>query len=96
MDKEGIIMKDTLNEVYKFTKRVKSGEILTEEENKRFLELTDKSMDFVKSIENDYAATCITERYINGKSWHNIADQMGQLTDDSVRKCCERTIQRYS
>lgn len=89
-------MKDTLNEVYKMTKRIKSGEILTEEENKRFLELTDTAMDFIKSIDNDYAATCMKERYINAKSWHSIADQMGQMTNDSVRKCCMRTIQRYS
>lgn len=89
-------MKDTLKEVYKMTKRVKSGEILTEEENKKFLVLTDTAMNFIKSIDDDYAATCLTERYINAKPWNKVADQMGQLTDDSVRKCCIRTIQRYS
>lgn len=89
-------MKDTLNEVYRMTKRIKSGEILTEEENERYLELTDKAMEFIKIVDNEYAATCITERYINAKPWNKVADDMGQMTDDSVRKCCTRTIQRYS
>ena len=89
-------MKNTLKETYKMTRRIKSGDILTEEESKHYLELTQTVTDFINGVDNDYAAQCLTERYINGKSWHIIADELGQMTEDSVRKCCVRTIQRYS
>ncbi len=89
-------MKNTLKETYKMMRRIKSGDILTEEESKRYLELTQRVTDFINGVDNDYAAQCLTERYINGKSWHMIADELGQMTEDSVRKCCVRTIQRYS
>ncbi len=89
-------MKNALKETYKITRRIKSGDILTEEESKQYLELTQRVTDFINGVDNDYAAQCLTERYINGKSWHMIADELGQMTEDSVRKCCVRTIQRYS
>ena len=89
-------MKNALKETYKITRRIKSGDILTEEESKHYLELTQRVTDFINGVDNDYAAQCLTERYINGKSWHMIADELGQMTEDSVRKCCVRTIQRYS
>ena len=89
-------MKEILDEIYQTTKRIKSGEILDERENERYLELTQEAMEFITNTDNDYAASCITERYIKAKKWSKIADEMGQLTDDSVRKCCARTIQRYT
>lgn len=89
-------MKETMNELYKMTKRIKSGEILSEEDSKRFISLSETAKEFIEGLDSDYASTCITERFINAKPWHKIADEMGQLTPDSVRKCCERTIKRYS
>ena len=89
-------MKSTLKEAYKMTRRIKAGDTLTDEENRRYLELTQTVTDFINSVDNDYAAECLTKRYINGKSWHTIADELGQMTEDSVRKCCARTIQHYS
>lgn len=89
-------MKTLMNELFSLTKRTKSGEILSEYESKRLTELTETVTEFIKKIDNDYASTCIKERYINAKPWHQIADELGQLTNDSVRKCCERTIRKYS
>ena len=88
-------MKNKLNEVYKITRRIKSGDTLTDEERKHYLELTKTVTEFINGVDNNYAADCLTERYINGKSWCTIADELGQMTEDAVRKCCVRAIQRY-
>ena len=89
-------MKNKLKEMYKMTRRIKSGDTLTEEDSRRYLELTKTVTEFINLVDNDHAADCLTERYINGKAWHTIADELGQMTEDAVRKCCVRTIQRYS
>ena len=89
-------MKEKMNELYKLTKRIKSGEVLSDDDHEKFIVLTDTVQSFIKNLDSDYASACLTERYINAKPWNKIADEMGQLTNDSVRKCCERTIRRYS
>lgn len=89
-------LKENMKELFDLTKRIKSGDVLTPEESERFLQLSGIAENFISGIENDYTSTCLSERYLNAKPWHIIADEMGQLTNDSVRKCCERAIKRYS
>lgn len=89
-------MKDNLNELFNLSRRVQLGENLSEDESDRFLDLYNMARGFVGSIKDDYAASCIIERYINGKTWSEIADVMGQFNEDSVRKSTIRAIQKYS
>lgn len=89
-------LKENMKELFELTKRIKSGDVLAPEESERFLRLSKTAEDFIAGIDNDYTSTCLSKRYINAKPWHIIADEMGQLTNDSVRKCCERAIKRYS
>lgn len=89
-------MKEILAELFEFNRRIRHGEILSESDNERFLELKAMADEFIDSIDNDYAADCLRERYIRARPWASIADEMGQLTNDAVRKCCSRAIKRYS
>lgn len=89
-------MKDKFNELFRLSYNIQSGVELTDEESERFVELYDMAKEFISNIKNDYAAECLTKRYINAMTWAEIADDMGQFTEDSVRKCASRTIQRYS
>ncbi len=89
-------MKEMMKELYSLTKRIKSGDALSQEESERFLMLQKTVEEFIGGIDNDYASMCLTERYINAKPWHKIADELGQMTNDAVRKCCDRAIKRYS
>lgn len=89
-------MEKMLKELSLLNKRIKSKDRLTDEERTRFLELSDSVNKFVDSIDNDYAAACITKRYIEGKQWRDVADDLGQFTEDSVRKYASRAVKRYS
>ena len=48
----------------------------------------------IAGVYNDYAAYCLTCRYLDGMMWDDIADTLGHSASDAVRKICERTIER--
>ena len=89
-------MKEILAELFEFNRRIRHGEVLSEADSERFLELKAMADEFIGSIDNDYVAECLTQRYIKANPWASIADDMGQLTNEAVRKCCSRAIKRYS
>lgn len=89
-------MKEMMKELYSLTKRIKADDVLSQEESERFIMLSKIAEEFIGRIDDDYASMCLTERYINAKPWHEIADELGQLTNDAVRKSCDRAIKRYT
>ncbi len=89
-------MEKILKELSLYNKRIKNKDELTDEERMHFLELSDSVNKFVDNIDNDYAAACITKRYIEGKQWSDVAEDLGQFTEDSVRKYASRAVKRYS
>lgn len=89
-------MEEILKELAEFNRRIKYKQTLTAEERCRFLELTAEAEKFINSVDNDYAAVCLRERYLNGRTWNSIANDMGTQTDDAVRKYASRAVKKYS
>lgn len=88
-------MKEVLKRLFELNRRFKvTGDLNDDEyaEMKRLLALAEEK---ITSIDDDYVGYCLSERYIEAKSWRQIADEMGYYTDDAIRKCCERAIKRY-
>ncbi len=91
-----MIMHETLRELAEFNRRIRNRVPLTDEERIRFLELSVEAETFINSIDNDYAVECLRERYLNGRTWNSIADDMGTQTDDAIRKYASRAVKKYS
>ena len=89
-------MEEMLKELRDFNRRIRRGVELSDEERKRYLELYDRTVEFISSIDNDYAVMCLSERYINGRKWTEIAENFGQYTIDSIRKYTSRAVRKYS
>ena len=62
------------------------------DELKAMEELEREARRYIASVEDDRARAALYERYILAKPWERVAQSLGFVTPDSLRKLCERTV----
>ena len=88
-------IKDMLKELYKLEKKARTeNEELSMEEVGRYEYLRSFLDEKAQVLWDDFQKETIEQRYFEGKRWGEIADNMGVLTEDHVRKASERGIAR--
>ena len=88
-------IKDMLKELYKLEKKARAeNEGLTAEDTERYEFLRSFLDEKASVLWDDFQKETIEQRYFECKKWGEIADNMGVLTEDHVRKASERGIAR--
>ena len=88
-------MKEMLRRLYELNRKSKTGERMTRNEADELCLLLKRAGEFISTVDNDFARYSLTERYINAKPWRRVADELGVLSDDTVRKCCARAVEKH-
>lgn len=88
-------IKDMFKELYKLEKKARAddGE-LSMEDIGRYEYLRSFLDEKAQVLWDDFQKDAIEQRYFNGRKWSEVADYMGVLTEDHVRKASERGIAR--
>lgn len=87
-------MRKQFKELYGYNSRIKRGERLSFEEARKREELVSAVTCAIDSLEDECTRMGLYERYIKAMKWCDVADAMGYFSDDSVRKRCERAINK--
>ena len=63
-------------------------------DNLRLLQLRTEVSEFIATVPDPYIKRLLHMRYIDGKSWYAIANEIGGANnEDSIRMMCKRYLQ---
>lgn len=86
-------IKEQLKELYKLEKKKQNEETpLTMDEVSRYEYLRTYLDEKAQALWDDFQKETIEQRYFHGKKWGDIADNLGVISEDHVRKASERGI----
>ena len=82
------------NKLYELTRKKNKNETLSSKEIMELLDLTNKLYIAIENCDNPIVKETILKRYIEAKTWDEIANEMFDITADAPRKRAYRELKK--
>ena len=80
--------------LYKLTRKKNKKETLSDKEEVELLDLTNKLYVAIENCNSTIVKETILKRYIEAKTWAEIAEEMFDITTDAPRKRAYRELKK--
>lgn len=80
--------------LYKLTRKKNKKETLSDKEEVELLDLTNKLYIAIENCNSTIVKETILKRYIEAKTWAEIAEEMFDITTDAPRKRAYRELKK--